>query len=157
MILDNRNIVLILNIRRYLALLVFLVLMGLILLVDIIEKPFLGMSKSFYVLIICALYVVYVIISYMRDYKFFSYNDESEKLIFRFVSLRPFDNKKQAIEIQKKYFNGYKINKSVFNFKEDLILIVKTKSGVANYPPISITALSLKQKNLLKNSLNQLA
>ena len=153
---DNRNIVLKLNIRRYLALLVFLIPMGLILLADIIENTFLGMSKSFYVLMICTLYIVYVIISYMRDYKFFSYNDEGEKLIFRFVSLRPFDNKKQAVEIKKKYFNGYKINKSVFNFKEDLIVTVKTKSGVANYPPISITALSLKHKNLLKNSLNQL-
>ena len=156
MILDNRNIVLRLNVRRYLTLLVFLVLMGLILLVDIIEKPFLGMNKSFYVLIICAIYIAYVIISYLRNYNFFSYNDEGEKLIFRFVSLRPFDNKKQAIEIQKKIFSGYKIDKSVFSFNQNLILTVKTKRGVANYPSISITALSSKHKDLLKNSLNQI-
>ncbi len=156
MIFDNRNIVLKLNIRRYLVLLVFLILMGLMLLVGIIEEPFLGKSESFYVFMICTLYIIYIIISYMRDYKFFLYNDEGEKLIFRFVSLRPFDNKKRAIEIHKKDFKGYKITKSFFNLKEDLILIVKTKNGVANYAPISITALSLKHKNLLKNSLNQL-
>ena len=71
------------------------------------------------------------------------------------MSLRPFDNKKQAIEIQKKDYNGYEIRKSFFNLKEDLILSVKTKKSIANYPPISITALSLKHKNLLISSLNQ--
>jgi hypothetical protein len=129
--------------------------MGLILLVGIIEKPFLGKDKSFYVILICAIYLLYILITYTLDYNFFSYNDKGNKLIFHFVSLRPFDNKKRAIEIYKKDFEGYKINKSFFNLKEDLILTVKTKRGVANYPPISITALSLKHKNLLKNSLNQ--
>ncbi len=156
MIFDNRNIVMRLNIRRYLTILAYFILMGLFLLSDIFNKPVFGYDKTTYVIVINAIYLTYIIFTFSLNYNFFSYKDEGNKLVFRFVSLRPFDNKKQAIEILKKDFAGYEFQKSLFNLKEDLILTVRTKNGVANYSPISITALSLKHKNLLKNSLNQL-
>ena len=156
MVFDNRNIVMRLNMRRYLTLLAYLVLMGLFLLSGLFDKPVLGYDKATYVIVITAIYLTYIVFAFLLNYNYFSYNDEGNKLIFRFVSLRPFDNKKRVIEIHKKDFEEYKIDKSFFNLKEDLILTVKTKKGVANYPPISITALSLKHKDLLKNSLNQL-
>lgn len=156
MIFDNRKIVVRLSIRRYLTLLAFLVIMGLLLLMNVIRNTFWGMDKSFYVLLTCLFYILYVGFTYLRNYNFFSFNDEGEKLVFRFISLRPFDNEKKAIEISKKDFEGYKINKSFLGFKKELILKLKTKNGVANYPPISITALSQKHKNMLVNSFSQL-
>ncbi len=156
MIFDNRKIVVRLTIRRYLSLLAFLIIMALLVLVNIIKKPFLGMDKSFYVLLTCTTYVLYVVFTYFRSYNFFSFNDEGEKLVFRFISLRPFDNEKRAIEISKKEFGGFDIHRSFLSFKQELILKLKTKKGVANYPSISITALSRKHKNMLVNSFNQL-
>jgi hypothetical protein len=156
MIFDNRNIVVRLTIRRYLSLLAFLIIMALLLLVNIIKRPLWGFDKSFYVIVICSIYVLYVVFTYFRSYNFFSFNDEGEKFVFRFISLRPFDNEKKAIEISKNDFGGYVLHNSFLSFKQELVLKVKTKTGVANYPPISITAISKKHKKMLINAFDQL-
>lgn len=155
MIFDNRDIVTKLNIRRYLVLLAYLICMGLLILADIFGETILGITKSLYILVITLMYILYVVYAYLMDYKFFSFSDEGDKLTFKFISMRPFDNKKQAIEILKTDFRSYQIKSIFLKIKQDLILSVKTKNGVANYPPISITALSSKHKKRLINSLNQ--
>jgi Ca2+/Na+ antiporter len=152
MIFDNRKIVARLTVRRYLSLFVFLIIMALLLLLNVVKRDLWGMDRSFYVFITCTVYVFYVVYAYFRSYNFFSFNDEEEKLVFRFISLRPFDNEKKAIEIAKKDFGGYEFRKTFLGFKQELILKVKTKKGVANYPPISITAISKKHKIMLENA-----
>lgn len=156
MVFDNRKIVLQLNKRRYIAILLYLVSMGLLLLSDTFKKTILGYEKSLFVIIITILYILYIVYVFIVNYNFLSYNDDGNKLIIRFVSLRPFNNKKRAIEVNKNEFVGYKIKSSFFNLKQDLIVKIKTKNGIANYPPISITALSIKYKNILESSLNQM-
>jgi len=156
MIFDNRNIVVRLTIRRYMSLLAFLVVIALLLLVNIIKRPLWGMEKSFYVLVTCSTYMLYVVFAYFRSYNFISFNDEGGKFVFRFISLRPFDNEKKAIEILKKDFGGYEFHSSFLSFKQELVLKVITKTGVANYPPISITAISKKHKTMLVNAFDQL-
>lgn len=155
MVFDNRKIVLRLNKRRYIAILAYLVSMGFLLLSDSFKKTILGYEKSLFVIVITILYILYIVYAYIVNYNFFLYNDDGNKLIIRFVSLRPFDNKKRAIELNKNDFAGYKIKSSLFNLKQDLVVKIKTKNGIANYPPISITALSFKHRNMLENSLNQ--
>jgi len=155
MVLDNRNIVVKLNKRRYISLLLFLVAMGVLVLPDVLDDVIFGINKSTLIIEVVLIYVGYIVFAYLLNYYFFRYSDEGSKLVFRFVSLRPFDNRKQAIEVLKKDFRGFKINKYFFNLREDLILRVETKKGVASYPPISITALSKKQKSLLIQSLKQ--
>jgi len=155
MIFDNRNTVMRLNIRRYLVLIVYVIFTGFLILSDLFGDTILGLKKSIYILSSSILYILYIAYTYILNYKFLSYSDEGVKLTFKFISLRPFDNKKQAIEIHKKDFRAYKFEKSFFNLKQDLVLVVKTKNGVANYPPISISALSGKYKSILISSLNQ--
>jgi len=155
MFFDNRDIVVKLNKRRYIALLLFLMAMAVLVLPDVLNNEILGIKKTTLIIEVVILYVGYIVFAYFLNYNFFSFSDEGNKLIFRFVSLRPFNNKKQAIEIPKKDFRGYKISKSFFNFKEHLILKVETKKGIGSYPPIGITALSKKQKGMLVQSLNQ--
>ena len=155
MFFDNRHKVTQLSMRRYISLVLYIIFMGLLILSGMFNKPVFGISKNSLVIIISVVYIIYVVYVYIRNYNFFKYNDEGEKLVFRFISLRPFDDKKKSIEILKKKFTGYKIQKSLLNLKEDLILSVKTKNGIANYPPISITALTNKYKNILKGSLDQ--
>jgi len=129
--------------------------MGVLILSDLFGNTILGYDKSIYIGSFTALYILYVVYAYLSNYTYFSFNDEGEKLTFRFASLRPFDNKKQAIEIPKKNFKGYKFQDSFFKLKQEIILLVKANNGIASYPPISIKALSLKQRKILINSLNQ--
>jgi len=129
--------------------------MGILLLSGIFKERIGGFEKTHVIIFLTVIYIIYVVFAYILNYNYFSFTDENEKLVFRFVSLRPFDNQKKAVEIKKQNFHGYKISHSFLNLKQDLILIIKTKNGIAHYPPISITALDKKQKNLLKAALNR--
>ena len=155
MFFDNRKNVLRINKVRYIAPLVLVTLIAIIIWSGWFDKVFLGLNKISYIVCLSVLYILYVIIIYIINLSFFSYSDDGDKLVFRFVSFRPFDNAKKAIEIDKKIFGGYHVNKMFFNLKKELVLSIKTKKGLAKYPAISISALSDNQIKLLKNALNQ--
>ena len=133
MFFDNGSKVSKLNIIRYLSFLAYAISIGFLTLSGLFNKPVLGIDKNSFIIAFSVIYIIYVVYVYIRNYNFFKYNDEGGKLVFRFISLRPFDNKKRSIEIVKEKFTGYKIQKSFFNFKVDLILSVKSKKGVVNY------------------------
>ncbi len=151
MIFDNRDIILKLNKRRYILILVYVTLMIIFFFSGFFEEN----QKVILAISISVIYIIYNIISYHINFSYFSFRDDQESLMFRFVSLRPLDNNKKAIKISKRDFAGFKFEKSFFGYKENLILSIKTKKGVANYPPISLSALSQKHKLMLKQSLNQ--
>lgn len=155
MFFDNRKTVLKLNKLRYITLLGFLTLVGIIIWSGWFDELVLGISKLSYIVFLSIIYIFYLIFIFIINYHFFSFNDNGDKLVFRYVSFRPFDNAKKAIEIEKSRFGGYKIQKSFFNLKTELVLSVKTKNGLAKFPPIGISALSKDQIKLLKMSLNQ--
>lgn len=155
MFFDNRNTVLRLNKIRYIVLLIFITLISIVIWSGWFENQVLGLGKLTYSITISIIYLFYLMISYILNYNFLSYKDDGNKLLIRFVSFRPFDNAKKAIEIEKKNFGGYQVQKSFFNLKTELILNIKTKNGIAKYPPISISALTKKQVTLLKGALNQ--
>ena len=152
---DNRQTVLDLNKRKYLILLGYFTLIGIIFFSGLFDQPVLNLSKGTYVIAFTVLYSIYLIYTYIMNFNFFSFSDDGDKLVFKYVSMRPFDSEKKAIKINKTEFGGYEFEKSFFDLKEELILKIKTNKGLANYPPISISSLSVKQKKLLKAALNQ--
>ncbi len=154
MLFDNRKTVLKLNKIRYLALLGYITIICVIIWSGWFDKPVLRINKLTYIIFFTIIYILFILKFYVTNYNYFSFNDEGNKLIFRFVSFRPFDNEKKAIEIDKKKFGGYQFKRSYLNLKLELILKVSTKQGLANYPPISISALSDKDITLLKNALS---
>lgn len=151
MIFDNRDIILKLNKRRYILILVYVTLMIIFFFSGFFEEN----QKIILAISISVIYIIYNIISYHINFSYFSFRDDQESLMFRFVSMRPLDNNKKAIKMSKRDFAGFKFEKSFFGYKENLILSIKTKKGIANYPPISLSALSQKHKSTLKQSLNQ--
>ncbi|MFO7844892.1 MAG: hypothetical protein R6V16_13860 [Bacteroidales bacterium] len=153
---DNKNKVLKLNMRRYIVLLFFTMIIGLLVFTRLLINPVWGIDKTTAILITIVAYLIYIMITYMKNYLYILYSDQGDRITLKFVSLRPFDNKRNAIEIPKKDYHGYKTEKSFFNLKEEITLLINSPKGVAKYPPISITALSSKQKKMLFHSLNQL-
>jgi hypothetical protein len=153
---DNRNNTLRLNIRRYVVLLIFASALGLLIFTNVLDKPFWGINKTGAIILVVLFYVIYLTVTYIINYNYIFYSDEGNKIVIRFVSLRPFNSKRNAIEIPKKDYYGYKIDQSFFNLKEELFISIQTKKGVAKYPPVSITGLTPKQKNTLKKSLNRI-
>src|SRR3989339_730129 len=96
--------------------------------------------------IVCvALFIIYMTMGHTYLY----YNDEADKLVFRYQMLNPFITNRKAIEIPKKLFLKFEIKKSLFGLKKQIVLYQKTKDGVAKYSPICLTSLKKSEINNL--------
>jgi hypothetical protein len=146
-------------IRKNLASLISTVVVTLviiILLVTPLDNIFNDIENSLLAIFLAAAYVIYVIYISFRNYNYIYYNDETEKLILRYFSPNIFSEKKNSIEFPKQEFADYKLNSFFMRYREQIILFRKTKKGLANYPPVSITALSISERERLLRSLNEL-
>jgi hypothetical protein len=100
-------------------------------------------------------YLAFLMYNYLIDYNYLSFSDEGNKFIFHYISSKPLNKKPKAIEVVKNKFEGYKIERTLFGRKTEIIISVKTQHGVAKYPPINISGLSKTQIILLTKSLKQ--
>jgi hypothetical protein len=142
---------------RYIIAIIFLPLIIVLTTTDLVEKTFLGLNKYHWAMVLAAIYILQNVYEYIKDFKYILLSDEEEgKLILRYVSLRPFNNKKYSVEINKNDLHSYKIKRHHFNIKQELIIYVNTPQGVAKYPPISISGLNEEEFNKMKKMLNQL-
>lgn len=98
-------------------------------------------------------FIVYLVMVLLKLFYFYM-NDSGQKIVVRFFNIHPFLQKYKAIEIPKKALAGYEIKTSFFDLKAELILAVKTKKGEIEYPPVSISALSRKDRKRLINALD---
>ncbi|PLX01150.1 MAG: hypothetical protein C0594_14125 [Marinilabiliales bacterium] len=73
-------------------------------------------------------------------------SDNSSKIEMRFFSMQLFAKKRTAIEIPKTSFYKYDLQKKSIGLVEEVTLFQKTPKGVAKYPPVSITALTKKER-----------
>lgn len=139
--------------RRYISIISYSLFMFIVFFSGWFDKPVLNIDKSVYVIAISSIYILYIIISYIINYSYISFSNDGEAFVFKFISLRPFDDKKKSIVLNKSLYKGAKIQSSFFNLKKDLLVFTQAKKGVVSYPPISISALNSKQVEMLKKAL----
>ncbi|MFW6370337.1 MAG: hypothetical protein ACOC10_03935 [Bacteroidota bacterium] len=127
-----------------------------VLLTDLFREPVLGMERGVIVLIIILAYLAISVYFYMLNMNYIYYNDDGAKIILRFYSMRPLEQKKRAFEIPKEKFVRYELKKDMGGLREFLILYQQTPKGVFRYPPVSLTALSFSEKSRLLKRLSGL-
>ncbi len=97
---------------------------------------------------------IYLFLLFLKLYYFYC-NDDKNKIVIRFYHSHPFIREYKAIEIPKEFFIGYRIINSFFGLRKDLILKVRAKNGITEYPKISISSLSKKELHSLMETLNK--
>jgi hypothetical protein len=123
----------------------------------LIKYPLLGMSDTAWTLILVAIYLFIAFLPMFLNYQFISYSDEGENIIFRYFTAGVVGGKKNSVEINKKYFSGYKIESRFFGFIQSVTLFQQFKEGVAKYPPVYISALTREERAKVLRSLNSFA
>jgi hypothetical protein len=151
---DNFRTIISLRIKLFAATVLFLAYIVITYVAEMIKYPLLGMSETAWTLILVAVYLFLAFLPMILNYQFISYSDEEEKIVFRYFTAGMVGGKKNSIEISKRSFTGYKIVKKLFGLKQSIILFQQFKEGVAEYPPIYISALKREQKSKLIKSLN---
>ena len=78
-------------------------------------------------------------------------------IIFRYYTTGLFSGKKNSVEIEKRTFSGFTIDKTFFGLIQSITLYQRLKEGVAKYPPIFISALKRRIKRAYSESLTSYA
>lgn len=155
MILENRKTAIKVRLRTFVATVVFATIISIIYTTRILNSPVLGLTKYQFTIFFALIYIFLLLYSYFLNLNYIYYSDNGHSIIFRYYSLRIFSSRKNSIEIPKKDFIQYDFEKKNFNLKETLVLYQGIKTGVAKYPPISISSLTKEEKIKLKKSLSR--
>lgn len=151
--IENTKKSLRINQFKYISTISFFVLVIALITTDIVRNEFLGLNKYHWAIIVTLLYIMENVYEFLKDFNYIYFSDQGEKLLFRYVSLKPFHKKRYSIEMNKDKFKGYKILHSPM--KQKIVFYIQTPQGTAKYPPVSITGLNQEEFNQLKQVLNQ--
>jgi len=155
MTIDIRRTVIKKKLRSFFTTIVVILVIVLILFTDVYDENIFKIDKVLITFIIVAIYFLTIIFNVIRDFNYIFYNDDGDKLLLRYFSLSIFTQKKNSIEIPKRSFAGYKLEKSFIGLKEKIVLLQQLENKIARYPSVSVTALNSQQKKSIINSLNR--
>ena len=93
----------------------------------------------------------------VADYQFVEFSDANGKVLLRYYKVVRFGKTSfNSIEFPQKMLQSAHFENSVFGKISDLTLVVKTRRGFAEYPSVSLAALSLNERRLLQERLLQI-
>jgi len=154
MTFDNSKTIIRSRIRLFVATVLFLGYLLLAFAANIIKFPLLGMDETTMTIILTAIYLIIVFIPMALSYQYIYFSDEGDLIVLRYFYAGIVGGKKNSIEIQKRTFSGYTLEKKLLGLSQSLILFQQIKGGKAKYPPIYISALTKDDKERIFRSLN---
>jgi hypothetical protein len=157
MILNNGNSVINLKIVRRTSIVIFLAFLVIIYVAEIIKFPLLGMSRVTWTVIVLIIFLLIIFLPAVLKYQYINFSDEGESIIFRYYSTGIIPGNKNSVEINKKTFSGFTLEKKFFGLIQSITLYQAVKEGVAKYPAIYISALKREEKVRILKSLNSFA
>lgn len=155
--IENSEKVIKIRKRFYIYTILVTLSIALILMSNFFEKPIFGFSKEFYVIVLIVVYLFYYGFRFWLDLNFIDVQLTSDKLIFKYFSLRPLNKLHKTIEIPLNSFLGFKIQSSAFGLKKKLYLYQKLQGKVAKYPSISLSSLDKHKYNQLVQLLSSIS
>jgi hypothetical protein len=147
MILDIKKTILRQNLSNFIATIVFILAIVLLLFIPFSKDFIKGLDNNLLAIFMGMAYVIHAFYKSFRNYNYIYFNDESDKLVLRYFSPSLFTSKKNSIEIPKKEFAGYTIQSFFMGYREKITLQRRTAKGIASYPAVSITALSIIERH----------
>ena len=93
----------------------------------------------------------------VSDYQYIEFSNENNKILLRYYKAVKFGKVEfSSIEFPQKMLQKAIFENSIFGKMSDLTLNVKTKRGVAEYPSVSLTAVSMEDRKKIKAILYQI-
>lgn len=157
MILNNSKSVISLKIIRRASIIIFLAYLVLVYAARIIRFPLLGIDKTTLTIFVSAIFLMIILVPEILNYQYIYFSDEGESIIFRYYSAGLITGNKNSVEINKRTFSGFTIDKKFFGLVESITLYQRLREGIAKYPPIFLSALKKTDKDRIIRSLNSSA
>jgi len=157
MTLNNSRSVINLKIIRRTAIILFLAFALLGYIAKVIKFPLLGINQTIWTAFVLVLFTAIMILPALLNFQYVYFSDEGEIIIFRYYSAGVFEGKKNSIEINKRTFSGFALEKRFFGLIQSVKLYQQLQQGVATYPPVYISSLNRDERVRIIKSLNSFA
>jgi hypothetical protein len=157
MIINNTKSVINLKLLLRTSIIIYLTFLVLALAAGIIKFPLFGMGKAAWIILFTSCFIIIMLIPIVLNFQYIFFSDEGTAIIFRYYTTGLFSGKKNSVEIGKKTFSGFTLDKKIFGLVQSITLYQRLKEGIAKYPPIFISALKRQDKDSILESLNSYA
>jgi hypothetical protein len=157
MTLNNSKSVINLKIARRTSIILLLAFLLLTYVAKIIKYPLLGINQAGWTILILACFLIIIFLPLFLNYQYVYFTDEGETIIFRYYTAGFIEGKKNSIEINKRTFSGFTLEKRFFGLIQSIKLYQRHKKGVAKYPPVYISGLKREDRAKILKSLNSFA
>jgi len=144
------------RIKLFAATVLMIVYLVLAYIAEIIEFPFLGMDEGLCTFLITFVYILIITYPSLASYQYVYFSDEGESIVFRYFTAGIIGGKKNSVEIPKAAYKGYKIEMELLGLRQYITLYQKVGPGIAQYPPIYISALNNKEKGKVVEALEKI-
>lgn len=101
------------------------------------------------VLVLGVVLMLMLILIRILNFNFVRIQLENERLIIRYYSLYSVDRDYESIEFPVHSLRKVTVKKYLFGLKWDLRLTVRLKQGMADYPPVCLSALPYEERRKL--------
>jgi hypothetical protein len=157
MTINNSKKIINLKLINRTSIILFLTFLVLTWVAKVIKYPLLGLNETIWTLIVLVIFLLIVFIPMMLNYQYVYYSDEGENITIRYYSVGIIPGNKNAVEINKRTFSGFSLDKKFFGLIQSITLYQRIREGVAKYPPIYINAIKSEQRVKMIKSLNSYA
>ena len=96
--------------------------------------------------VLTGFFIAGLIIVSVLNFQYIHIGEKGNKLIVRFYSIFSVDRNYQSIEIPFEHLRNIRVSKLFLGLKWDLKFIVRIRQGFAEYPPLSLSAVSFKDR-----------
>ncbi|MGI6338045.1 MAG: hypothetical protein ACOXZV_01535 [Bacteroidales bacterium] len=156
MTFNNSKTIIGFRLKLFIATIILIAYFLLAYVAKLIKFPLLGMGDNFWTILLVACYVVLLFLPMILNYQYIYFSDDGDKIIFRYYTSGIISGSKNSVEIDKKTFTYYKVEKRLLGLVQSIILFQRLEEGVAKYPPIYISSLKKEERNKIYRSLNAL-
>jgi len=106
---------------------------------------------TIYAFIFAGVFILWFLYFQVADYQYIEFNNDSNKILLRYYKIIRFGKTDfNSIEFPQSILYNAFFENSLFGKLTDLTLVVRTRRGIAEYPQVSLTALSLEDRKKIR-------
>jgi len=114
------------------------------------------LDYTFQALLSVGVFSLWYLYFHVADYHYIQFDDENNKIVLRFYKAIRFGKPAyNSIEFPKHLLRKIQFENSIFGKLSDITLIIKTKRGIAEYPSVSLSAVSYEDRKKIEKALNE--
>ena len=115
------------------------------------------LDHTLYAIGVVGVFAIWFLFFQVADYQYIEFSDDNNKILLRYYKAVRFGKTEfNSIEFPQNLLHNAVFENSMFGKMTDLTLIIRTRRGIAEYPSVSLTALSMEERKKMQSGLHKI-